>query len=63
MEKALKGQPFLRVHRSTIVRCDKVRAVLRGRFSTPLLELDDGHRLPVGRKYREVVRTAFEVEG
>src|SRR4028119_1452642 len=42
MEKALEGQPFLRIHRSTIVRCDKVRAMLRGRFSTPMLELDDG---------------------
>ena len=63
MEKALEGQPFLRVHRSAIVRRDKVRAVLRGRFSTPVLELDDGHRLSVGRKYREAVRTAFEVGG
>ena len=35
MEKALDGQPFLRVHRSAIVRMDKVRAVLRGRFSRP----------------------------
>ena len=63
MERALEGQPFLRVHRSAIVRCDRVRAVLRGRFSTPLLELDDGHRVSVGRKYREAVRTAFEVGG
>jgi two-component system LytT family response regulator len=60
MEEALKSEPFLRVHRSAIVRSDKVLAVLRGRFSTPLLELDDGHRLPVGRKYRHAVRTAFE---
>lgn len=59
MEKALDGQPFVRVHRSAIVRKDKVRAVLRGRFSTPVLELDDGHRLPVGRKYRDAVRSAF----
>lgn len=59
MEKALEGQPFLRVHRSAIVRRDKVRAVLRGRFSTPLLELDDGHQVAVGRKYLEAVRLAF----
>jgi DNA-binding LytR/AlgR family response regulator len=61
MEKALEGQPFLRVHRSAIVRLDKVRAVLRGRFSTPVLELDDGYHLAVGRKYRDAVRSAFEV--
>jgi DNA-binding LytR/AlgR family response regulator len=61
MEKALDAQAFLRVHRSAIVRKDKVRAVLRGRFSAPVLELDDGHRLPVGRKYRDAVRAAFDV--
>lgn len=51
----------LRVHRSAIVRKDKVRAVLRGRFSTPVLELDDGHRLQVGRKYRDAVNAAFDL--
>lgn len=61
MEKALEGQPFLRVHRSAVVRMDKVRAISRGRFSTPVLELDDGHRLTVGRKYRDAVRLAFDV--
>lgn len=60
MEKTLDERAFLRVHRSAIVRKDKVRAVLRGRFSAPVLELDDGHRLPVGRKYREAVRAAFD---
>ncbi len=63
MEKALDEHAFLRVHRSAIVRKDKVRAVLRGRFSTPVLELDDGHRLPVGRKYRDAVRSAFDFAG
>jgi DNA-binding LytR/AlgR family response regulator len=61
MEKALAGQRFLRVHRSAIVRTDTVRAVSRGRFSAPVLELDDGHRLPVGRKYRDAVRAALDV--
>jgi two-component system, LytTR family, response regulator len=60
MEKALDEGAFMRVHRSAIVRKDKVRAVLRGRFSTPMLELDDGHRLPVGRKYRDAVRSEFD---
>jgi two-component system, LytTR family, response regulator len=61
MERQLDRQQFVRIHRSAIVRKDKVRAVSRGRFSTPLLELDDGHQLPVGRKYREAVRSAFEL--
>ena len=59
IEKTLDERAFLRIHRSSIVRKDKVRAVLRGRFSAPVLELDDGVRLPVGRKYREAVRAAF----
>jgi two-component system, LytTR family, response regulator len=60
MEAALDKQDFLRVHRSAIVRKDKVRAVVRGRFSTPVLELDDGRQVPVGRKYRDAVRSAFD---
>ena len=60
MEKALDRDSFLRVHRSAIVRKDKVRAVVRGRFSAPLLELDDGHHVPVGRKYRDAVQSAFD---
>ncbi len=62
MEKALDGGAFVRVHRSAIVRKDKVRAVVRGRFSAPVLELDDGHLLPVGRKYRDAVRSAFDLD-
>jgi two-component system LytT family response regulator/two-component system response regulator AlgR len=61
MEKALAGEPFLRVHRSAIVRTDRVRAISRGRFSAPVLELDDGHHVPVGRKYRDAVRAALDV--
>ncbi|MDQ3483275.1 MAG: LytTR family DNA-binding domain-containing protein [Pseudomonadota bacterium] len=60
IEKALDKQAFLRIHRSSIVQKDKVRAILRGRFSAPVLELDDGQRLPVGRKYRDAVRSAFD---
>jgi two-component system, LytTR family, response regulator len=62
MEKALDEEAFLRVHRSAIVRKDKVRAILRGRFSTPVLELDDGQCVPVGRKYRDAVRSAFDLD-
>jgi two-component system, LytTR family, response regulator len=60
LERALNEDSFIRIHRSVIVRKDKVRAILRGRFSTPVLELDDGHRLSVGRKYRDSVLTAFD---
>lgn len=56
MERQLDKSAFARIHRSTIVRRDKVAAVVRGRFSNPVLELDNGVRLPVGRKYRDAVR-------
>ena len=59
MDKALDRDAFMRIHRSAIVRKDEVRAVLRGRFSSAVLELDDGHRLQVGRKYRDAVRAEF----
>jgi len=60
MDKALDDS-FLRIHRSAIVRKDKVRAILRGRFSALVLELDDGRQLPVGRKYRDAVKSAFDL--
>ena len=61
MEKVLDRDAFIRVHRSAIVRKDKVRAVRRGRFSAPMLELEDGHLLQVGRKYRDAVRAEFGI--
>jgi len=60
MEKSL-GDAFIRIHRSAIVRKDRVRAIRRGRFSVPEVELDDGQRLPVGRKYREAVASALDL--
>jgi DNA-binding LytR/AlgR family response regulator len=61
MEKTLDEATFLRVHRSAIVRKDKVRAVLSGRFSAPVLELEDGQLVPVGRKYRDAVKLALHL--
>ena len=61
MESALEEHAFIRVHRSAIVRKDKVRGVLRGRFSAFVLELEDGHQVPVGRKYRDAVQAAFSL--
>lgn len=60
MEAALDAEAFVRVHRSAIVRKDKVRAVLRGRFSAPVLELENGHCVPVGRKYRDDILGIFD---
>lgn len=61
IEETLPQDRFLRVHRSAIVNLRRVRAVVRGRFSAPALELDDGHLVPIGRKYRDAVSAALEL--
>lgn len=46
---------FLRIHRSTIVNLDRVRAVHGGDHGDYALELEGGVRRRVGRSYRDVV--------
>lgn len=50
----LLGEPFLRIHRSYLVNAD--RAIL----SSPDSLLISGKELPVSRKYKDFVRTAFK---
>lgn len=50
----LLGEPFIRIHRSYLVNADI--AVL----SSPDSILVSGKELPVSRKYKDTVRTAFE---
>lgn len=50
----LLGEPFIRIHRSYLVNADI--AVL----SSPDSILISGKELPVSRKYKDAVRTAFE---
>lgn len=50
----LLGEPFIRIHRSYLVNADI--AVL----SSPDSILISGRELPVSRKYKDTVRTAFE---
>ena len=50
----LLGEPFIRIHRSYLVNADI--AVL----SSPDSILISGRDLPVSRKYKDTVRTAFE---
>jgi hypothetical protein len=50
----LLGEPFLRIHRSYLINAN--RAIL----STSDCVLVSGKELPVSRKYKDTVRTAFE---
>lgn len=53
---ALGPLGFARIHRSTIVNAGKIDAVEKGVWSRPLVKLRSGVKLPVGRKYRSVLK-------
>jgi hypothetical protein len=56
MEAQLSPQGFVRVHRSAIVRRDAVTALHRPSSQTLELELRNGLRVPVSRRYRAATR-------
>lgn len=55
IERRLDPGRFRRIHRSAIVRLDRVRLVHPDAHGDHLLELADGTRLRLGRRYREGV--------
>jgi len=52
LEQRLDPAAFLRVHRSAIVRIDRIARVGKDEAGNWFAELGDGHRLRVGRTYR-----------
>jgi two-component system LytT family response regulator/two-component system response regulator AlgR len=55
-EQRLDPAEFMRIHRSAIVRLDRVRSVHRGRYGVLDVEIEGGPLLRVGRKYARQVR-------
>ncbi len=55
LEQRLDGVQFIRVHRSAIVRLDRVRELRSSDRGHALLVLRDGTEVPVSRRRREVV--------
>ncbi len=53
LEARLDPDRFLRVHRSAIVNVDEIAAALRDRHGLYAVELTNGARVRVGRKYRD----------
>lgn len=57
-ESLLKGDRFIRIHRSALVNAARVKQLQRGKLADEIL-LEDGTRLKVGGAYRHLVRCAL----
>jgi len=57
MERRLPQAAFLRIHRSAIVRIDRVRSIRPGTGGGYDIELTDGTKLKASRGYRHAVRS------
>jgi two-component system, LytTR family, response regulator len=55
-EKVLDSRAFARIHRSTIVRLDRVAEILVNSHGAYVALLEGGQRLTVGRSYRARIR-------
>ena len=59
LEERLDPTSFVRVHRSAIVRLDRVRELRSSAFGEWVIVLRDGTRIPVSRRRREQVAAAI----
>lgn len=63
LEERLDPASFVRVHRSAIVRLDRVRELRSSAFGEWTVVLRDGTRVPVSRRKREQVAAAIRKSG
>lgn len=56
LEQRLDPNSFVRVHRSAIIRRDRVRSYARGAFASLTAVLDNGAEVRVGRTYERQIR-------
>ena len=63
LERQLEPGDFARIHRSTMVRLDRVRAIEERRNGDCDLILADGRRLLLSRLYRDSLRTRLGLPG
>jgi len=57
LERSLDPAIFVRIHRSYIVRIDRVTEIRRDKKSGPELVLDSGASIPVSRRRRAIIDT------
>lgn len=60
LEQSLDPSVFVRIHRSYIVRIDRVTEIRRDKKSGPELILDSGASLPVSRRRRGILETLLK---
>jgi two-component system LytT family response regulator len=60
LERALDPAVFVRIHRSYIVRLDRVTEIRRDKKSGPELVLEGGVALPVSRRRRGIIDTLLK---
>lgn len=56
LEAELDAKRFIRIHRSTIVRQDRIRQIETSFQGDYVVTLRDGTRLPAGRTYRQAIQ-------
>jgi two-component system LytT family response regulator len=56
LEAELDSRRFIRIHRSTIVRQDRIRQIETSFQGDYVVTLRDGTRLPAGRTYRQAIQ-------
>lgn len=62
LEARLSGRNFLRIHRSTIVRVDRIKELLPHFNGEYVVVLKDGARLKLSRSYLEPARAALGLD-
>ena len=60
LERSLDPSIFVRIHRSYIVRIDRVTEIRRDKKSGPELVLDSGASIPVSRRRRGILETRLK---
>jgi len=55
LEKRLVARNFIRIHRSWIVNCDRIRKISPLHYGDHVVELHDGTKLTLSRSYRSAV--------
>ena len=60
LERSFDPSIFVRIHRSYIVRIDRVAEIRRDRKSGPELVLDSGASIPVSRRRRGILETLLK---